>query len=90
MFAPPFLSPICWKKVSVRPSAAGRKNWLFAGSPRGARAAATFLTVIDSARRAGLNTWDYLRDLIARITDHPVDRLEELLPNNWQAPGQTA
>jgi len=69
---------------SIRPATLGRKNWLFAGSPRGAHAAAVFLTLIDSAKRAGLNTWEYFHDLIARIADHPINQIDELLPNNWK------
>jgi hypothetical protein len=40
---------------AIRPVALGRKNWLFAGSERGGEAAAIFLSMIDSARRAGVN-----------------------------------
>ncbi|MCC6545661.1 transposase domain-containing protein [Candidatus Sumerlaeota bacterium] len=61
----------------------GRKNWLFAGSPRGGEAAATFFTLIDSCRRSGHNTFEYISDILRRIGDHPVNRLEELLPDRW-------
>jgi len=69
---------------AIRPVAIGRKNWLFAGSPRGGRAAATFFTVLESCRRNGHNTFDYMADVLARIGEHPVNRLDELLPDNWQ------
>ena len=69
---------------AIRPVALGRKNWLFAGSERGGHAAATFFTLIESARRADLNLWDYATDLLRRLPSHPINRLEELLPDNWK------
>ena len=69
---------------SIRPVALGRKNWLFAGSERGGHAAATFFTLVESARRADLNLWDYATDLLRRLPSHPINRLEELLPDNWK------
>jgi len=61
-----------------------RKNGLFAGSTRGGRAAATFFTLLESCRRSGHNTFDYMADILARIGDHSVNRLDELLPDKWQ------
>ena len=72
---------------AIRPVAIGRKNWLFAGSERGGHAAALFFTLIDSARRAELNPFEYLRDLLSRIGEHPISRIEELLPDRWQPQG---
>ncbi|MBX3728461.1 MAG: IS66 family transposase [Candidatus Sumerlaeia bacterium] len=68
---------------SIRPVALGRKNWLFAGSERGGQAAALFFSLIASARRADLNLWDYTTDLLTRLPSHPVNRLDDLLPDNW-------
>jgi hypothetical protein len=69
---------------AIRPVALGRKNWLFAGSNRGGQAAATFFTLIDSARRADLNLWDYFTDILTRLPYHPINQLEDLLPDNWK------
>ena len=69
---------------SIRPVALGRKNWLFAGSDRGGEAAATFFSLIESARRADVNLWEYFTDLLRRLPSHPINRLEELLPDQWQ------
>jgi len=69
---------------SIRPVAVGRKNWLFAGSERGGEAAANFFSLIESARRAGLNPFEYLTDVFRRIASCPITRLEELLPDRWQ------
>jgi hypothetical protein len=69
---------------AIRPVALGRKNWLFGGSNRGRHAAATFFTLIDSARRANLNLWDYTTDLLTRLPGHPINQLDELLPDQWK------
>jgi len=75
---------------SIRPIAVGRKNWLFAGSPRGGHAAATFFTLLESCRRSGHNTFKYVSDILARIAQHPVDQLDQLLPDRWQPTLRTA
>jgi len=62
----------------------GRKNWLFAESERGGRAAATFFTLIESARRNGLNPFEYLRDILECLPSHPINRIEDLLPDHWK------
>jgi len=67
----------------IRPIALGRKNWLFAGSPRGGRAAATFMTLIASALRNGHNPAVYLTDLLQRLPTTPEADLPQLLPDAW-------
>ena len=62
-----------------------RRNWLFAGSERGGRAAATFFTLIESARRNGLNPYEYLRDIFVRLPDCSIQKLDKLLPDQWKA-----
>ena len=68
----------------IRPLKLGAKNWLFAGSDSGGRRAALFYTLIRTAVLNGLEPEAYLRDVIARIASHPINRLAELLPWNWQ------
>ena len=70
----------------MRPIAVGRKNWLFFGSDRGGRTAAILSSIAQSAKRHNLNVYAYLRDVIARISDHPANQLHELLPDKWTAP----
>jgi len=65
-----------------RPVAIGRKNWMFAGSDDGGRRAATAYTLIETAKMNGLNPEAYLRAVVARIGDHPINRIDELLPWN--------
>ena len=68
---------------ALRGVAVGRKNYLFAGSDRGAERAAAFYTLIETAKLNGLDTEAYLRDVLTRIADHPAKRLADLLPWNW-------
>jgi transposase len=65
---------------AMRPIALGRKNYLFAGSDTGGVRAATMYTIIETAKLNGINPEAYLRDIIARIADHPINRITELLP----------
>ena len=71
-------------EVAIRPVAVGRKNWLFAGSPRGGRAAATIYTLIESCKQAGVDPLDYLADVLVRVATHPASRIDELIPANWK------
>jgi IS66 C-terminal element len=66
--------------------ALGRKNWLFAGSDSGGERAALFYTLIRTATLNGVEPEAYLRDVIARIGSHPVNRLNQLLPWNIATP----
>jgi transposase len=57
---------------------------LFAGSDAGGELIADAMTVIETAKLHGLNPEAYIADLLARINDHKINRLNELLPWNWQ------
>jgi transposase len=52
---------------AIRPFVIGRKNWLFAGSPNGADAAATLYSLIETAKACGLDPYQYLRLLFEKI-----------------------
>ena len=69
---------------SLRGVAVGRKNWMFYGSDQGGRTAAVLTTLIATCQRLHLDPFAYLRDLFARLSDHPQGRLAELLPDQWQ------
>lgn len=67
----------------MRPIGVGRRNWLFAGSDTGGETLARAMTVIETAKMNGLNPQAYLTDILSRIHDHKINRLDELLPWNW-------
>ena len=70
---------------SIRAIALGRKNWLFAGSDKGGERAAAVYSLIETAKLNGMDPEAYLRDVLTRIADHPINRVAEFLPWNWQA-----
>ena len=71
---------------ALRGFALGRKSWLFAGSERGADRAAVMATLIITAKLNDVDPQAWLADVLARINDHAVDKLDELLPWNWRKP----
>ena len=74
---------------ALRGIAIGRKNWLFLGSDNGGRAAATLYSLIQGAKRHGLDPHAYLRDILLRVTAQPSPDLRELLPDRWKAAHQS-
>ena len=68
----------------IRPVALGRRNWLFAGSLRAGRRAAAVMSLIQSAKLNGHDPHAYLKDVLTRLPTHPNNRIDELLPHNWQ------
>ena len=70
-------------ECALRGFALGRKSWLFAGSDRGADRAAVMATLIMTAKLNDVDPQAWLADVLARIAEHPANRLAELLPWNW-------
>jgi len=68
---------------AIRPVAIGRKNYMFAGSHNGARRAAMLYSFLGTCKINKVNPFEWLQDILRRMPSHPVNRLEELLPNNW-------
>ena len=69
---------------ALRGIALGRKSWLFAGSDRGGQRAAIMYSLIVTAKMNDIDPQAWLADVLARIADHPVHKLGELLPWNWR------
>lgn len=70
---------------AIRPVALGRKNHLFAGSDGGGERWAVVCSLIETAKLNGVEPFAYLADVLQRMAaGHPTNRLDELLPWNWQ------
>jgi len=67
---------------AIRPIALGRKNYLFAGSSRGAERAAMFYSFFGTCKKNDVNPFDWLKKVLEVIPQHKVNRLHELLPQN--------
>jgi transposase len=74
---------------ALRGLALGRKSWLFAGSEHGAERAALMYTLIHTAKLNDVDPQVWLADVLARIADHPVKRVDELLPWKWKLHAET-
>lgn len=70
---------------SLRGIAIGRKNWNFYGSNEGGRTAAVLTSITTTCKRLGVDPFEYLRDLFRRISTHPQNSLDDLLPDKWEA-----
>ncbi len=70
---------------SIRPSAIGKKNWLFMGDATTGSRAATFYTLIGNAQRAGINAEAYLADIFERLPSETNQTVHRLTPQTWAA-----
>jgi hypothetical protein len=68
---------------SIRPFVIGRKNWLFAGSPNGAKASAAFYTLVENCKLLGINPFEYLKFIFAEITKNPKYSAKDLTPSAY-------
>lgn len=68
---------------AIRPTAIGKKNWLFIGDAEAGQRSAIIYTVIESCRRRGLDPYAYLRDLLTRLPQMTNRQIPEVLPAVW-------
>jgi transposase len=73
---------------ALRGVALGRNNYLFMGSDAGGQRAAAMYSLVESAKLNGLDPEAYLREVLDRIAEHPINRIDELLPWNIGRPGE--
>lgn len=69
---------------AIRPTAIGKKNWLFIGHPKAGQTSAIIYTIIENCRLHDIDPMEYLLDVLPRIEDHPTNRIAELLPRAWR------
>jgi hypothetical protein len=71
---------------AIRPVALGRKNWLFIGNRLSGEAAANIMSIICTCKRAGVEPYAYLLDVMRRLPSMKTSELDQLLPTNWVKP----
>lgn len=69
---------------SIRPLAVGRKNYLFAGSHEAAKRSAMLYSLLGTCKLHTVNPMVWLTDVLKRINAHPINQIQDLLPQNWQ------
>jgi transposase len=74
---------------ALRGVAVGRKNWTFAGSDAGGHRAAAVYTLIETCKMNDVDPQAWLADVLARLPDHPANKVADLLPWNWMANQQS-
>jgi hypothetical protein len=70
---------------AIRPVAVGRKNYLFAESHDAAQRSALFYSLLGTCKAHGINPYDWLTDVLRRLSSHPINRIRELLPQHYRA-----
>ena len=68
---------------SLRGWAVARNNWTFFGSDRGGRTAAVLRSFVASCELVKIDPFAWFHDVLSRIAEHPITKLEELLPHRW-------
>ena len=75
---------------ALRGFAIGRNNWMFFGSDRGGRIAAVLRSFVVSCELVKADPFAWFRDVLRRIGEHPLSKLDELLPHRWAEAQQPA
>ncbi len=82
LIRPGHYSPSHGQPTAIRPFVLGRKNWLFAGPPKGAHASGTFFSLVETAKANNLEPYRYLRHVFEKVPSAETkEELCALLPN---------
>ena len=68
---------------AIRPSALGKKNWLFIGHPTAGERSAVIYTLLSRCRRQGINPFEYLKDLSTPLPAAKITEIEQFTPRAW-------
>ena len=69
---------------AIRPTAIGKKNWLFFGAADAGQRGAILYTIVESCRRRGIDPYAYLRDVLTRLPKMQMKDVGILTPEAWQ------
>ena len=68
---------------AIRPTAIGKKNWLFIGHPEAGEKSAILYTLIENCKQLKINVQEYLKDVLTKLRSTPINGLKNLTPANW-------
>lgn len=74
---------------AIRPTALGKKNWLFFGAPKAGERSAILYSLLESCKRRGIDQAAYLRDVLTRLPSMKITQVDQLTPENWLAARKT-
>jgi transposase len=75
---------------AIRPTAVGKKNWLFMGSAEAGERNAVIYTLVANCRMHGIEPYGYLKDVLTRLPTTSNQEVDQLTPLNWQKNRQAA
>lgn len=75
---------------ALRCVAIGRNNWIFCGSNNGGNTAAILFSFMATCRRHDIDPFAYLRDVLARLPDTPINQIDQFLPDRWAPPAEAS
>ncbi len=70
---------------AIRPTAIGKKNWLFIGSADASQRSTILFTIIESCRKRAINPFDYLREVLTRLPSMTNWQIKGITPETWAA-----
>ena len=75
---------------AIRPTAIGKKNWLFIGEAGAGRTSAILYTIVEACRTRGIDPWAYLRDVLTRLPRMTNRQIKEIVPAVWMKTNRQA